>query len=207
MRSRFLPLIAAVAIVGRAAAADPSPSFFPLIDGSEWIMDAKLISPNGNVAPTTAHRLIDGSVQVNGRKYYRMRTWMDLGTAKNVATKLIRKDETGVYTIEQGGKDATEQREVVFPLGIGLTWQRTSHGGTLKDTVIALETVTIGDTIYDNCLHLRTTTPDHKFSESYWEAPEVGSVKSIMTFANGAKIVLTLREFKPGPGSPAPAPQ
>jgi len=198
MRALCFSLFAAISVVARAIAADQSAHFFPVSEGSEWIMDARLVSPNGDVTPTTAHLLIEGPVEKDGRKYHRLRTWMDFGASKNTFTKLIRADETGVYAIEEGEKDAPEQKEAAFPLKIGLSWQRTSHGGTLKDSVIGIERVTIGDTAYDNCLHLRTTTPDRKFTEDYWKAPDVGSVKSVMAFANGAKIILTLREFKPG---------
>jgi hypothetical protein len=160
-------------------------------------MDAKMVAPNGAILPGVAHRVVEGQVERDGKKYYRVRTWMESAAApKNIVTKLTRMDQTGVYTIEESEKGATEQKEVAFPLMLNQSWKR--RGGALKDTIVAVETVTIGDNSYENCLHIRTTTPDTKFSENYWVAPNVGNVKSVMSFANGAKIILTLREFTPG---------
>jgi hypothetical protein len=196
MRVFFLTLITVLASGVVALAVDPA-EWFPLAEGCTWTMEARLVSPNGNVTPTTAHRVIEGVVERDGHKYNRVRTWMDLAP-KNQVTKLIRLDETGVYTVDENEKGATEQREAVFPLKIGETWKRMSKTSALKDALIGVEPVTVGDSTYDNCLHFRSTSPETKFSEDRWEAPGVGSIKSVMNFPNGAKILLTLREFKPG---------
>jgi hypothetical protein len=197
MRTLYLLLIAVVITCGKAMAATDPTIWFPLNEGCSWVLDAKMVTPSGGIVPGVAHRVVEGQVERDGKKYFRVRTWIEsAATAKKVVTKLTRMDETGVYTIEEGEKGATEQREIAFPLMLNQSWKR--HGGAMKDTIVALETVTIGDTSYENCLHIRTTTPDAKFSESYWVAPNVGNVKSMMSFADGSKIILTLREFSPG---------
>ncbi|HEY3899921.1 MAG TPA: hypothetical protein VGM54_14980 [Chthoniobacter sp.] len=197
MRTLYLLLIAAVLTCGQALAATDPTIWFPLSEGCSWVMDAKMVAPNGSIVPGIAHRVVEGQVERYGKTYHRVRTWMEsTAAAKNVVTKLTRMDATGVYTIEESEKGATEEREVVFPLMANQSWKR--RGGALKDVILGLENITIGDTTYENCLHIRTTTPDAKFSENYWVAPNVGNVKSVMSFANGAKIILTLREFSPG---------
>jgi hypothetical protein len=197
MRALYLFFIAAVLSCGQARAATDPTIWFPLSEGCSWVMEAKMVAPNGAIVPGVAHRVVEGQVERDGKKYFRVRTWMESSAAaKNVVTKLTRMDATGVYTIEEGEKGATEQREIAFPLMANQSWKR--QGGALKDVILGLETVEIGDNVYENCLHIRTTTPDAKFSENYWVAPNVGNVKSVMSFSNGAKIILTLREFSSG---------
>ena len=88
--------------------------------------------------------------------------------------------------------------EVKFPLKVGTSWQRPFGGLMLKESIVGLETVTISDRKFEQCFRFRSESPDGSYAEEYWEAPNIGCIKSEITFSNGVRIVWTLREFKPG---------
>ncbi len=107
----------------------------------------------------------------------------------------MRRDSTA-WT--HADKAAKEQAEVVSPLKVGQSWERIAGPTTVKNVVVALETVTINEKTYDNCFHIRSTSADSSVTEDFWEAPKIGSVKSEILYGSGGKISLTLREFKAG---------
>jgi hypothetical protein len=191
---RFLPLLFSVVLTATSFGAD---DYLPLAVGNEWVMDAVLTSPAGEVSKTTARRRTGGTTEHDGKVYHRVVTALE-GPNASAYTKLHRKDETGYYSVDVRDENAKEQTEVVLPLKIGQSWKRTSGAVNLTDTVIAQEDVTINGKTYEKCFHIRVTTTDGSYTEDYWEAPGVGCVKSETVFGNGGKISLTLRSFKSG---------
>jgi hypothetical protein len=197
-RSFFLPVVALCVSASSLSAADEA-SYIQLKLGAEWTMDAQLMSAKGSSLPAVGRRVIEEEVEKGGKKYLRERTWMEMdGKKVGEYTKLLRKDGTGLYSIIEGQDDAAEKREIVLPLKVGQSWEFTVRDLVVKCTVIDLETVTIGSKTYENCFHLRSSSADGKYVEDYWEAPVDGSIKSEVTYADGTKIVLTLKEFKAG---------
>lgn len=113
-------------------------------------------------------------------------------------TKLVRRDEKGIYSIRGNEKDAQEKLEIPWPLRIGLTWITLVGPATFTNTVVGIESVTIGEKKYDNCYHIHTEAWDGGYLEDYWLAPTVGTVKSEIIYGKGNKLTLPLREFKAG---------
>ncbi len=174
-------------------------SYLPLRTGAEWTMDLVMIGPNGQELKGTGKRKVGDAVQRDGKTWFPVRTWAEGLPFKPDSSKLMRKDAKGFYSIDGRDPDGREQMEIALPLEVGQRWERSEGSRTLKEQVVGLETVTIGEKTYENCYHLRSESIDGSFQEDYWEAPGLGSVKSIILNGDGSKITLTLREFKPGP--------
>ena len=173
--------------------------YVPMREGVEWTMDVVITPDKGEAIQATGHRKVTGIVQRDGKQYFRSLTSMESpGRPAQEASKLVRKDESGFYTIDEQEKDATEQLEIALPLAVGHSWECVVKGVKQKATVISREDVAIGEKIYKDCYHIRTEGADGKVTEDFWEAPNTGSVKSIVVYANQGKMVLTLRSFKAG---------
>ena len=197
MRSFILLLLAAFSLASAVFGLEQD-DYLPLREGCEWTMDAEIILPSGEKSTATAHRTVGAQVEHDGKTYHRTRTWMEDGRTPTVSSKLTRKDATGFYSIVEGNADAKEQLEVMLPFKVGQTWQKTWGSVTVSNEVIGVESVTIGGTTYKDCIHIRSTAADGSYTEDYWEAPKVGSVKSEIVYQNGGRITLTVKEFKPG---------
>jgi hypothetical protein len=195
---RFLPLcFVALSLSVLAVDIDQS-KYLPLHTGDEWTMDVVITSDKGSVIKATARRKIEDSVVLEGKTYYRTRTSMEGLSTPSEYTKLVRKDDSGFYSIEGEVNDAKEQREIMLPLTVGQRWNRIRTGVTINDSVIGVETVVVAGKTYENCYHIRSEIADKGFREDFWEAPNIGGVKSEIVYADGVKMILTLREFKPG---------
>jgi hypothetical protein len=188
-------LLLAFAVLSPAA---EEAEYLPLASGHEWIMDVTVTGPDGAVSKGAARRKIGSSEKRGGKEYLRITTIIEKPLKPSNTAKLTRKDETGVYIIEASDPESKEQTEIVLPLKVGQTWKKSFEKKIFTDTVIGLESVKVQGKTYANCFHIRTTSSDGSFTEDYWEAPGIGSVKSEMVYGNGGRIVLTLREFKPG---------
>ena len=198
--SIFLTLTSCFALLESALATDAEQKdYVPVREGVEWTMDVVMTPEKGEAIQATGHRKVTGSVQRDGKQYFRSLTSMESpGRPAREASKLVRKDENGFYTIDEQEKDATEQLEIALPLAVGHSWEYVVQGVKRKATVIAREDVVIGEKTYKDCYHVRTEGADGKVTEDFWEAPNIGSVKSIVVYANQGKMVLTLRSFKAG---------
>src|SRR5687767_7455355 len=106
---RFLPLLLSVVLTAASFGAD---DYLPLAVGNEWIMDAVLTSPQGEVSKTTARRRTGGTTEYEGKVYHRVVTALE-GLNATAYTKLYRKDETGFYSVDVRDETAKEQTEVV----------------------------------------------------------------------------------------------
>ena len=160
-------------------------------------MDGVFSTPNGETTKGTGYRERKESVEREGKKYLRTRTWWDGGPFPLDFTKLSRKDARGIYSIgEEPG--AKERVEVPWPLAVGMTWVTIEGTKRFMNTVAALETVTIGEKKYDRCYRVHVESSDGGYIEDFWEAPQIGNVKSEIIYNKGHKITLTLREFKRG---------
>jgi hypothetical protein len=190
-------LLWSVIALAMGASALAEDEYVPLVLGTEWVMAGKVEAPTGRVSETVFHRRLEGTVDRGGVSYFRLRTWTE-GLPKNYdSTKLVRKDDKAFYSIEDMEKDIPEQMELTLPLKIGATWQRKATAGMMTVTVVGLESISVSGKTYENCFHLRSVMADAKFTEDFWEAPGVGRVKSETVVADGAKVSMTLTEFKP----------
>lgn len=181
-----------------AATPDTSDdSYLPSAEGMEWTMNAKIIAPTGQELRGTAHRIVSGKEERDGKTYLRMTTTMRPdGFPPNSRIKLVRKDTKGIHSIDLSSPNAKEEVEIPLPIKVGNTWQ-TQFPTQVKHTVLAKETITIDGKAYKDCFKIHSESLDGKYVEDFWEAPVMGSVKS--EFKEGPlKIMLTIREFKAG---------
>jgi hypothetical protein len=174
---------------------DASP-YLPEHPGDEWTMDLVLTAPNGDTGHAILHRKIDAPVERDGKSYVTSRTWIENAPESLGYTKLVRKDATGLHSFWPNDQNPKEQLEVPFPLHPGATWRYQAQGKEMDGQIIAIETVKIGEKTYDSCIHIRQTCTDGSGVEDFWEAPNVGCVKSETSYNNGIKTTATLREFK-----------
>jgi hypothetical protein len=186
-----LPLLLWFALTSLALTAD---DYLPLAEGHEWIMDMTMTLPSGEAKTSTARRKVGATQEVKGKLYHRVVLSIERQNAVEDAN-WFRKDATGFYSLDPKDPEASEEVEVLFPLEVGKTWLRNTGPKKVTNTVVALESVTIGGKTYDKCYHIRTTSADG-FTEDFWLAPEVGNVKSVIVFGNDRKVTLTLREFE-----------
>ena len=193
----FLVALAAGIVPALAVDVDQS-AYLSMKPGNEWTMDMVLVSPSGETTKALGRRRFEDTVEKDGKTYVRSRTWTEGGPTPVEYTKLVRKDGDGMYSILEGGKDEKEQLEVALPLKVGSAWTRQVQGMKFIDTVLRIESVTVGEKTYAKCFHVRTESVDGKYREDYWEAPSIGNVKSEIIYGNGGRITLTLREFKEG---------
>jgi hypothetical protein len=109
---------------------------------------------------------------------------------------LLRRDEHGVYSINEMIEGSAEQIEVSLPLEVGSTWQQLEGTKKMTHTVVGLDNLEVGGKTYENCYHIRISTDGGGYTEDFWEAPIVGNVKSVISFGSGLKITLTIKLFK-----------
>lgn len=198
MRSILLTLGLTLAAVTAALAADPK-EYLPIQIGSEWTSGAAFAPAKGAKTSGTGRRQMTEKVEIEGKTYHRARTKLEGGEKPMEYSKLIRKDDAGLYSLADGVAGAKEQLEIPLPLKEGQTWQTAAGPMTFTNTVVGLETVTtVGKKTYKECFHIRVESADKSYREDYWEAPGVGNVKSEIVSTTMGKITLTLREFKAG---------
>ena len=159
-------------------------------------MTAFVTTPDGKLSEGIARRKIEGTVEKDGKTYFRTRTSMDASPIKGESTMLVRKDEKAFYSIDESVPGSVEQVEIPLPLKVGATWTRKRGPLTITDTVMGLETVSISGRKFENCYHIRSIASDGSSSEDFWEAPNVGSIKSKIVYRNGMKITLAVKDFK-----------
>jgi len=180
-----------------ARGAEPS-AYGPLAEGMEWTMDAKVTTPEGQVIDTTAHRTVGASEQRDGKTYFRMRTSMEGIPQLKPYETLLRRDETGLYAIDLRDPGLKEALSIAFPLEVGRKWIRDNGKMVVTMEVLAREDLTIHGTTYKDCYKIQAAAKDGSYSEVMWQAPGLGSIKSDVVLSVGAKVSISLREFKPG---------
>jgi hypothetical protein len=173
--------------------------YLPLKVGNEWTMDAEFTSTQGEVSKGTVTQVVVETVERDGKMYFRERTSMEGGPfqKEQIILNLARKDDKGFYSISESRNEEKEQLEIILPLVVGQSWERSMGKMKLKDTVVGLENVAIGEDTYQSCYHIRSESTDGTFKEDFWEAPKLGPIKFVMIYGSGAKISMTLREFRP----------
>ena len=187
----------ACGLMGPTVSVASDDDYLQFREGDESTMDFVVVGPDRQGKKGTLLRMVGGEVKRDGKVYWKVRSWMRDGPFRFDESKLVRKDEKGVYAIDLKSEDQREQVEIVLPLKVGREWTRTWRGVEVKERVEKLETVKIGEKRYERCYHIHTEAMDGSFWEDYWEAPRVGWVKSVSAAAGGV-ITVTLREFKAG---------
>jgi hypothetical protein len=221
LRMRLLPLFASL-LAGPCLSAADHDEYVPMNEGDEWTWEATTSARRGGVSTSiTLHRKVGAKQERYGKMYCRLKWEMTAPTdtvepfipfshfssasfaggggseiSHSQFRSLCRKDETGVYSIDFLTPKPVEKPEIPLPFKVGATRTRMMRGKKMQETVLGVEKVTIKDTVYERCYHLRITGAD--FTEDCWEAPNVGLVKSEVVFSNGRQFSLELREFKPG---------
>jgi hypothetical protein len=202
--SSFLQRAACVAVkilcfvASLASAAAAEDVYFPLAQGMEWIMDLRVVSPDGAVTNGVLHRKIGEAVKHKGKTYFRSHTWLEGGRPFAMDyTKLVRRDAAGFYSIDERDPKREEKQGGKLPLEVGMTWTNRLEGGVLHTTILAKEEVTIGTNVYKNCFRIRITAEGSQYVEEFLEAPGVGSLKSESKQLQGTWIMNLLEFRKP----------
>ena len=179
--------------VSSVSAADV---YFPLASGMEWIYGFQVIPLKGDATNGVLHRRIGEAVEHNGKTYFRSHTWLEGGRPFAMDyTKLVRRDDAGFYSIDERDPKRVEKQGGRLPLEVGKKWENKVEGGILQTTIMAKEDVTFGTNVYKNCYRIRIASPGGEYLEEFLEAPNVGSLQSEISRADG-KWIMTLREFK-----------
>jgi hypothetical protein len=204
---RYLVILTAaiaLAAAGCSRKSPPAPTanqadYLPFAEGHEWYMDAAMETSTGEVKKGTAHRVFEETVKQDGHTYIRSRTTIEFPPfPKQEYTKLVRKDEKGFHAINETNPGSREQVEIPLPLTVGHHWERTDGTRTLRDNVVGIETLEIGGVVFRDCFHIHSEAANEKMTQDYWEAPNVGNIKSVSVLPTGARITVSLHEFKPG---------
>jgi hypothetical protein len=194
MQRVLIAVMAAMTVLSTLARGE----YIPIAIGDEWTMAATMVSPTGQVTKGHVRRRIERATEKDGKAYVRSRTWTVGMQRMTESTKLLRKDEKAVYSIDESNGGSAEQIEVVLPLKPGITWQQTVGSKTMTNSVVGLETIEVSGKTYENCFHIHISSADGSYTEDFWEAPRVGDIKSIIAYGNGATLTLTIEEFKSG---------
>jgi hypothetical protein len=194
---RFLSLLLLTMASVVSFAADHS-DYLPMAVGMEWTMDLKVTKPDGTAASGTSRRVIGPVKEIDGKTYHQQRTWSEGGASAKEMVKWLRKDDKGVFSLDPLKPKQPEQQETGLPLEVGKKWTTLVGGEGFAHTVVANEEISIQGTVYKDCFHIQAVSKRGILTEDYWEAPKLGCVKSSMTLADGTKIEVALREFKPG---------
>ncbi len=180
-------------VVSMASAADV---YFPLANGMEWIYGFQVIPLKGDTTNGILHRKIGEALQHNGKTYFRSHTWLEGGRPFAMDyTKLVRRDDTGFYSIDERDPKRIEKQGGRLPLEVGKKWENKVEGGILQTTILGKEDATFGTNVYKNCYRIRIASPGGEYLEEFLEAPNVGSLESEIHRADG-KWIMSLREFK-----------
>jgi hypothetical protein len=171
-------------------------AYFQLRTGDEWTYEYTITSKTGEVThPYITRQKVEEKVLQDGKTYFRIRFTSEgfLKVADYVA--LFRRADQGLYSRKEADSDGPEQSVVVFPLKIGNSWLRNATAASETTRIIGIENVSIQDHIYQECYHFRVETKEGKTVEEFWEAPNMGTIKSIDTLPDGSALTLILREF------------
>jgi hypothetical protein len=190
---RYLLVSLVVALSGISAFAEDD--YCPLHVGDEWTYEIAHIDPKGAILTSPDHSRIRGTIEYLGKSYFVFEQWGGEDPPKKENTSYVRKDEKGVHTTFPRSASGAEILWLSFPLKIGASWK---YDDGMTCTVVGLEKVVIGATTYQNCYHVVAKSVDRTFTSDAWVAPNVGAVKSVDVFSDGAKRTKTLVEFKPG---------
>ena len=191
---RFLLLALLMAPCGCSPSAQDD--YFPLAVGNEWVMDNTSVTSDGHRSEGIYHRKIEGVVEKDGRTYFRFRMWQEGAQSEWNSTKLIRKDEKGVYFMDELNGVTAEQVEFLLQLKVGATWNRTTGGKTLSESVVEMQTIKVSDQTYKDCFHIRGADENGIYSEDQWVGPNIGEVKA-RHGRPGLTFTQTLMEFIP----------
>jgi hypothetical protein len=193
----FFTLLSLFVAAAVAQAAEPV-EYCPMAEGAEWTMDAKVTTPEGKVIDATAHRRVGAKEEREGKIYFRMRTWMDGIPELQAFETLVRREEAGLFSIDLRDAGSKEGLSMKLPFVVGSKWTRDQQGTQVTSEVVAREDLKINGTTYKDCYKIKIVAKDGSYQEDLWQAPGKGSIKSDVVLSGGARISVTLREFKPG---------
>jgi len=193
----YAVLFSACAFVTALRAESPDSAYFPMHVGDERVSKVVFLSPLGKVENSTLMVTVKETVEREGKTYYRGRIVMDGAYARDY-TKLMRKDDSGVYSIDESKPDQKEVADLLLPLKVGETQEVEVNGEKMKVAILGKESTAAGDKTYEDCYHIKLTPPSGTFEREMWLAPNVGAVKMVTSFVNGGKMSVMLEKYHAG---------
>jgi len=190
-------LFSLMMMLGFSALAEDD--YYPLVIGQERTMLLVMMEPDGSATIGQEITKIERTVEKNGHAYFLCHVWFEGFQDKVDYTYLARKDESGVYIIDERSAFADERRELILPLKSGSSWKQVIGPRTFTTTITGLENVKVyGDKTVDNCYHSQITVDDDNCIRSASYANGIGMVKNLLIWKAGRSLVYMLKEFKPG---------
>ena len=173
--------------------------YYPLVIGQERTMLLVMMEPDGSATIGREITKIERTVEKGGHAYFLCHVWSEGFQDKIDFTYLARKDDSGVYIIDERSGFADERRELILPLKSGLSWNQVIGPRTFTTTITGLENVKVyGDKTVDNCYHFQNTVDDDSCIRSASYANGIGMVKNSLILKASRSLVYMLIEFKPG---------
>jgi hypothetical protein len=177
-----------------SASAEDNDDYSPLKIGDEWIMDVVTKTPKEIKCALIVR--ITHTMDRDGKQYFAQQRITESKSIAQGMDVFVRKDETGIYSIDQANNHGKEQADIQLPFVVGKEWTRYVGSNEGKETEIGIETIAVGGKTYEKCFHVRVETNDRSFRLDFWQAPNVGQIKAEASIA-GLKSTMTMREFKP----------
>jgi len=194
---RYVLFSLMIAFMGFSALAEDD--YYPLVIGQERTMLLVMRELDGSAIIGEEITKIEKTVEKNGHTYFLCHVWSEGFRDKVDYTYLARKDESGVYLIDERSGFADERRELILPLKSGLSWKQVIGLRTFTTTITRLDNVKVyGDKTVGNCYHTQITVDDDGCIRSASYANGIGMVRNSLILKAGRSSVYMLKEFKPG---------
>lgn len=191
---KFIYISIAMCLIVMAELDAANPEYCPGKEGSEWIYTYDTYSADGSKRSGLMHRILGRAVVVDGKTYNEESILPNGRPQANVPKILRRKDENGVYT-RSTELSAAEVLSCKLPLEIGARWKAGKRRDEIH-TVTTVESVTVHGKLYEQCYRISVRNTSGDLIQEYWEAPDVGNVKTVASKLDGSKTIIQLREMR-----------
>lgn len=154
--------------------------YFPIMDGLRKEYAVQYRSSDGVENGRSVIR-IDGQKTINGKVYFKEVIVFSGLSGFEPVIFYSRKDESGIYMVEEAHMDHPEYLSTRFPLEVGKEWAVSLPWSDKQCRIEAIETAELLDRKYESCLKIsfRTVYKNSGFEvEGYsYYCPGVGLVK------------------------------
>lgn len=173
-------LIAPLAALILSACSAPGGSdYFPLGKGAKWDYSMTYMVALGGTGQARATSRVTGTIEVNGKTYYRVVTIYQGLPGASQDTVLYRRDDDGIYAIDESDSSRTEYLAMTSKLLPGTTWQIATPNRTLTSRIEGFETVDVRKETFHDCLRVsyKGSVSGHDTEGEDYYAKGVGAVK------------------------------
>jgi len=167
-------------------------NYFPIITGHKWTMNAHFESGKDIEQGHAYHEILEKE-KIKGKEYYKqINTIIVKNKEISRLESYTRIDETGLYMLS--GKDKVEYLDTPLPIKVGNNWKYTAYEDEFTVKVIKIGKVEVNGVTYENVAHLHKLNKKGNYKEDYWIAPDLSTIKSIITI-NDQTISLSFNKL------------